>query len=162
MDEKLKKLHDIAINIIRDQYKGEDASFQMIPIMFAQNEKSDLNVVALVGYPEDYRRNAPRSYEKLSARMKEMGFVRYSFASEAWVAACQPGDMRAPSEHDDRREVVMLFTCDGVDTIMTNIRIERDESGAPSLGQEDDLSGTTSMTGPMMTLLSEKIEYVQR
>ena len=63
----------------------------------------------------------------------------YSFVSEAWMVKSGKEDIPLPSEHPDKKEILMINTCSEVAQIMTHIDIVDNELGKPER-QDSDLN----------------------
>ncbi len=114
MDETLQMLLDMAEDQAKTVLLGTNQSLVPIFILYQPYNKIDLVPFAFQNSEEKYLMLAI-----LKQFMREKHTIAYSHLSEAWVATqAHPYSENdpPPSERPDRKEAVMAFATDGVNT----------------------------------------------
>ena len=151
---KLRELFDIAAeNAARMFLESDD--HEVIPMWHAVQGN---NEHALIATPWSNDMEKRIAVEMMRDYFRTFHVKRYAFIVEAWTA--QVSTMREvdegprPSEHPDRREVLMISAEDrSGETIMGHYYILRPEHGPPKLSPLDVMP-YDQMSGRMMGLLT--------
>lgn len=120
---------DIAYHHARRVLVGEPKETTMMPAWCILTESGQTAIIATPFFDDPTKDAVAAAMRVL---MAEVGAIRYTMVSEAWLATGKTPDRRAPSERDDRVEVIMIWGCGkGNDAQMRTYEMIRDwETGS--------------------------------
>jgi hypothetical protein len=98
------------------------AGAELLPAWCVLTERGHSLIVATPFIGEDSKQMVADAMRYL---MSETGAVRYSFATEAWMAKGEAPDGRPPAQREDRVEAVMIIGCDRGESKMASFEIVR-------------------------------------
>ena len=107
-----------------------------IALAQARSAAKELDAVMMMGLSEAWALSPPD------------GVVHTREEGRAWMNRVGP-----PSEHPQRREVVMIFATDGDRTVATLLHMKRDKPGGKLVGLERDEMDPTSVEGRIIEVL---------
>jgi hypothetical protein len=153
-NQKLRELFDLAAtNAAKIFLESDDHEVQ--PMWHAVDGKNKHVLIATPWSSDDEKDVVVKTLRKMFAANQ---VKRYAFIVEAWVARVsserEVHDGPRPSEHPDRREVLMISAEDrSGETIMGHYYILRPERGPPKLSPLEVMP-YDQMSGRMMGLLT--------
>jgi len=131
---------------------------EVLPMWHAVN-RSDEHIIIATPWSNDFEKNAVEHH--LRKMFQATGVKRLAFISEAWVATIHEPTAGAlansprPSEHPDRREVLMVRAEDRDGTAMSGFYfILRPEHGKPTLSPLKIEDYGTHTAGRMIGMLT--------
>jgi hypothetical protein len=153
-NKKLLELFDIAAENAARMFNESD-DHEVLPMWHAVDGKNKHGLIATPWSNDEEKEIVVKGLRKMFAVNQ---VKRYAFIVEAWVAQIapfeQPEDVPRPSEHPDRREVLMIHAEDrSGESIIGYYYILRPEHGPPKLSPLD-IQPYDQMAGRMMGLLT--------
>jgi hypothetical protein len=149
-NQKLRELFDVAAENAAKMFNESD-DHEVLPMWHAV-DGTNKHVLIATPWNDDHEKDI---VVKGLRRMFAANHVkRYAFIVEAWVAEVKTLDGPRPSEHPDRREVLMIHAEDrSGESIIGYYYILRPEHGPPKLSPLDVMDYDQT-TGRMMGLLT--------
>lgn len=131
---KLFALAEHASSLAQDQFAANGYVLPMWIFETSRGQRIPLVLSSVGNNPEE----KARTFEGIASLIRAMKPARYASIMEVWVveghAALEVGDDIAPSEHEDRREAVIVTAEDQSGAqIMGTHYILRPEHGRPTL-----------------------------
>lgn len=124
-----------------------DKGAELMPVWCVLTKTGQSAIIATPFFGEESKGQIA---EAMRDFMRRVGAVRYTMASEAWLASGKSPDGRPPKDRDDRIEVVMICGCGKGESQMRTFEIIRDwQTGVvtelkPMEGDLDVVSGRFS------------------
>lgn len=117
--------------------------------------------LALVATPFDGESQKEMVAQAMQKMMGEMNAIRYTFASECWMAKVDKDewekDKRLPSERDNRIEALVIIGCDRERVSSAMYEIVRDDEGCVvELKRQLGGEGEPQLEGRFVGLLGEE------
>lgn len=148
---KLQELFDLASTNAARMFLGSP-DHEVLPMWHAVTGKNE-NILIATPWSSDDEKDM--TVKALRLMFAEKQVKRFAFVVEAWVASVKTlADVTRPSEHPDRREVLMITAEDrDGSSIMGWYYILRPEIGPPKLSPLEQ-KPFDATTGRMMGLLT--------
>lgn len=140
----------------------DDGAESFVPTWVLLTENGRLVVV---GTPFDMPEGDEEAYKDYLAHqmrktMQELGVIRYTYTSEAWVVVRTKDQMQGnnlkPSQCEDRKEVIVIVSADHNEATLRLYYIERDDNGKVVNLKRDDCEGVQQAGGRFANLLDSK------
>jgi hypothetical protein len=129
----------------------------LLPIFHIQF-KNQPDAIVPMSWRDEAEKSARIRRLRLVMRAFRASIVNYAFLTEAWVASQDHpfrDDDLLPNQREDRKEIVFIQACDGLDSVVKCWNIVRDDN-AVITDLIEDKKGVGEFSGRMANLLEDE------